>query len=69
MKPFLLFLLLLLLFPALTVLVDWLQGGQAPQAWWQWALLVALPALVWLYVRHFSLLGCGRGCRWPERRD
>lgn len=66
MKPLLLFLLLLTLFPALSLLVHWLRDGQAPQTWWQWTLVLALPALLWLYFRHFSILACRKACRRPE---
>jgi uncharacterized membrane protein YhaH (DUF805 family) len=66
-RAFLLFLLLLLLLPALSLLVHWWQDGQTPQAWWQWALVLALPLLLWWYFRHFSILACRKGCRPPER--
>lgn len=66
-KPYALFALLLALFPAIATLVEAYARGFADLAWWQWALLGALPALAWLWLRHFSILGC-RAARAPERR-
>ena len=67
-KPFLLFLLLLALFPAIAVVVQVATEGPDGLAWWQWALLAAFPALVWTYLRHFSRLGCRDSCLPPHRR-
>lgn len=58
LRPLRLFLLLLLLFPALTTLVRAWRTGFAALAWWQWLLIALLPGLAWLWLRHFSLLGC-----------
>ncbi len=67
-KPFYLFALLLLLFPAIGVLVQALESGFAALVWWQWLLLVALPILAWVWFRHFSVLGCQDACKLDERR-
>lgn len=61
-KPFYLFALLLALFPAIGVLVEAFDTGIAALLWWQWLLLLALPALVWVWFRHFSVLGCQDAC-------
>lgn len=53
-----LFLLLPLLFPALTSLVAAWRTGFADLAWWQWLLIALLPGLAWLWLRYFSVLGC-----------
>ena len=66
LRPWLLFVLLLALFPALGVAVRWLDGSQAELAWWEWALLGSLPVLLGLYLRYFSILTCRGGCRPPE---
>lgn len=65
-RPVLLFLLLLLLFPAITVFVQALRTGFAALTWWRWALLALLPVLAWWWLRHFSILGCRDACRPPE---
>ena len=50
------------------------------QAWWHgadeafgvldWVLLGSLPALAWVYLRHLSVFGRGRGqCLLPEDRN
>ncbi len=65
-RPFWLFLLLLLLFPATSVLVQWLSGEKDSLAWWELALLAAFPLLAWVWLRHFSVLGCREGCRPPK---
>ncbi len=61
-RPLLLFGLLLLLFPAVSALFTGLRDGFATLAVWQWALVLLLPGLVWLWYRHFSRLGCRDGC-------
>lgn len=66
-KPFYLFALLLVLFPAIGVLAEAWRDGFAHLAWWQWGLLAALPALAWIWLRYFSLLGCRDACA-VERR-
>ena len=67
-KPLWLFLLLLLLFPAIATLVKVVDSGMAALERWEWALLIALPLLAWLWLRHFSVLGCREGCRLPGDR-
>jgi hypothetical protein len=62
LRPLRLFLLLLLLFPALTTFFTAWQSGFAALAWWQWLLIALLPGLLWLWLRHFSMLGCRRDC-------
>ncbi|MGQ9684947.1 MAG: hypothetical protein ACUVT2_01395 [Thiobacillaceae bacterium] len=57
LRPLRLFLLLLLLFPALTCLVAAWRTGFADLTWWQWLLIALLPGLAWLWLRHFSVLG------------
>lgn len=66
LRPLLLFLLLLLLFPAVSTSFTALQTGFDSLAWWQWALVALLPALAWLWLRHFSALGCRDTCRPPR---
>lgn len=65
LRPLALFLLLLLLFPAVSVLVGALRDGFEDLDGWQWALLLLLPVLVWIWWRHFSVFGCGASCRQP----
>lgn len=64
-RPLLLFLLLLLLFPAVTSLVRWWQGESLGTL--EWAGVIAFPVLAWLWLRYFSLLGCKDACKSPER--
>ena len=64
-KALLLFLLLMFLFPVIGILVDALESGFHELAWWEWALIAALPVLVWLWLRHFSMLFCEDTCRLP----
>jgi hypothetical protein len=66
LRPILLFLLLLALFPAIATFVQALRTGFAGLAWWQWVLLALLPVLAWLWLRHFSILGCRDACRPPR---
>ncbi|NWG75860.1 MAG: hypothetical protein HXY24_14875 [Rubrivivax sp.] len=66
LRPIGLFLLLLLLFPALGIFINALEAGFSGLAWWQWGLLAALPGLAWLWLRHFSVLGCRDRCRLPD---
>jgi uncharacterized membrane protein YhaH (DUF805 family) len=65
-KPYLLFLLLLALFPALAVAVRAVQEGTASLAAWEWLLLAAFPLLLWLFLRYFSRLGCSGNCSHPD---
>jgi hypothetical protein len=65
-KPVLLFLLLLLLFPAIGSLATWLRGE--PMTPWNWLGVLAFPLLAWLWLRHFSVLSCREGCLPPERK-
>lgn len=42
----------------------WWRGGEL--VWWEWLLAGALPLLIALYLRCFSIFGCGRGqCLLP----
>lgn len=65
-KPILLFFLTLALFPAIAIVVRVVGAGTAGLAVWEWLLLLASPLLVWLWFRHFSVLGCRDACRLPE---
>lgn len=60
-KPILLFLLLLLLFPAIGSVVRWWQGQDLSPL--EWAGVLAFPLLAGLWVRHFSILGCKGACQ------
>lgn len=62
-RPLLHFLLLLLLFPAVSTLFAALQAGFSTLAWWQWGLIALLPGLIWLWLRHFTIIGCSTACR------
>jgi hypothetical protein len=64
-KPVLLFFLLLLLFPAVTSLVRWLAGESLELL--EWLGVVAFPFRAWLWLRHFSVLACRRGCMPPDQ--
>jgi uncharacterized membrane protein YhaH (DUF805 family) len=64
-KPLFLFVLLLLLFPALGSLVRWIEG-ETP-GMWDWLGVIAFPLLAWLWLRHFSVLGCKEGCAVPDK--
>jgi hypothetical protein len=44
---------------------NWWRGGAL--VWWEWALVGALPVLLAIYVRYFSIFGCGC-CVSPEDR-
>ena len=68
LRPLVLFLLLLLLFPAVSVLVGAVRNGFGYLAGWQWLLLLLLPALAWGWWRHFSVFGCRAACRQPGTR-
>lgn len=39
--------------------VKWWRGGEL--AWWEWGLAGALPILIGIWLRYFSIFGCGRG--------
>jgi len=42
----------------------WWRGEEL--AWWEWGLAGALPILIGIYLRYFSIFGCGRGqCLTP----
>lgn len=62
-RPLFIFGLFLLLFPSVAALFTGLREGFATLSVWQWALVLLLPGLVWLWYRHFSRLGCRDGCR------
>lgn len=61
-RPLFIFGLFLLLFPAVAALFTGLREGFATLAVWQWALVLLLPGLVWLWYRHGSRLGCRDRC-------
>jgi hypothetical protein len=63
-RPVLLFVLLLLLFPATSSLVRWLAGDSLGLL--EWLGVAAFPVLAWLWFRHFSVLGCQTGCAPPD---
>lgn len=63
-RPLLLFLLLLLLFPAAASVARGWQGAALGRL--EWAGVLAFPLLAWLWLRHFSVLGCRR-CRPPTQ--
>jgi hypothetical protein len=65
-RPVLLFLLLLVLFPATSSLVRWLAGDSLDPL--EWLGVAAFPVLAWLWLRHFSVLGCRAGCAPPDDR-
>lgn len=56
--------LLLLFFPAVSALFMGLRDGFATLAIWQWAHVLLLPGLVWLWHRRFSVPGCRDGSAW-----
>ena len=68
LRPLVLFLLLLLLFPAVSVLVGAVRDGFEDLAGWQWLLLLLLPVLAWGWWRYFSVFGCRAACRQPGTR-
>ncbi len=65
-KPLLLFALLLLLFPAIGSVAAWWRGDALDI--WQWLGVLAFPLLAWLWLRHFSILGCREGCVPPAQK-
>ncbi len=67
-KPLYLFVLLLVLFPAIGVFVEAIETGFSNLAWWQWGLVAILPALAWIWFRHFSAIGCRDACVSGEKR-
>lgn len=56
-----LFLVLLALFQSLPLAVEAWQARQWPGTAVEWIRLGLLPLALWLYLRHFSILGC-RAC-------
>lgn len=66
LRPWLLFVLLLALFPALGVAIRWLKGELSGLSGWETVLLLALPVLLWAYLRYFSILACRDACRPPQ---
>ncbi len=42
---------------SLKVAVSWWRGGQPPAQWWEWLGVAALPVLVFLWARHYSIFG------------
>lgn len=65
-KPVFLFVLLLFLFPAIGSVVKWTEGE--PLGFWEWLGVAAFPLLAWIWLRHFSVLGCKEGCALPDQR-
>lgn len=61
-----LFLVLLALFQSLPVAIESWQARQWPDTVGEWLRLALLPAALWLYLRHFSVLGC-RYCAHPDK--
>lgn len=46
--------------------VNWWQGTQ-PMTLWDWLWVGVFPVLLWIYFRHFSVLGCKNpACLLPE---
>lgn len=64
-KPLFLFALLLLLFPAIGSVVSFIEGESLES--WEWLGVIAFPLLAWLWLRHFSVLGCKEGCAMPDK--
>lgn len=64
-KPLYLFVLLLLLFPAIGSVVSFIEGESLEL--WEWLGVIAFPLLAWLWLRHFSVLGCKEGCAMPDK--
>lgn len=50
------------LFQSVTVTVAWWEQPDSLQGWEDWMWVGALPALLLIYLRYFSKLGCGAGC-------
>jgi hypothetical protein len=50
------------LFQSITVTERWWSGELSDPGPWEWLWIALLPALVGVYLRYFSILGCGRGC-------
>lgn len=67
-RPLGIFLIWMVLFPAIATLARALDEGFRTLAAWEWALLAAAPIAFWLWLRNFSLLACRNvdACR-PER--
>lgn len=63
-KPVLLFLLLLVLFPAIGSVAAWFRGDAMSLL--DWLGVLAFPLLAWLWFRHFSALGCRESCLPPD---
>lgn len=53
-----LFVVLVALFQGLPVAVEAWQARQWPDSIAAWLRLALLPIALWLYLRHFSILGC-----------
>jgi hypothetical protein len=62
-----LFVVLLALFQGLPLAVEAWQTGQWPEAPLGWLRLALLPAALWLYLRHFSVVACRRCAADDER--
>lgn len=61
-----LFVVLVTLFQGLPVAVEAWQARQWPDSFVSWLRLALLPLALWLYLRHFSILGC-RQCSPDDR--
>jgi len=51
------------LFQSITVTIAWWEDPHGPRSWGDWLWIGALPALLWIYLRYFSRLGCRAGCQ------
>lgn len=49
-------------FQSVTTTVAWRQEPGRMQDWLDWFWVGSLPALLLIYLRYFSRLGCGAGC-------
>lgn len=52
---------------SLKVAVAWWRDGRVPAEWWEWLGVAALPVLVLIWARHFSIFGSKEPqCLLPE---
>lgn len=49
------------LIEAIRATVAWWRGELAQPGWTDWALIAALPLLLWAWWRYLSPFGCGKG--------
>lgn len=60
---------MVLLFEAVRIGVAWWGGEIEDPGWEEWLMLASLPVLAWIWWRHLSPFGPGRGqCLLPEDR-